>query len=328
MGSRGRSIRLRIYLLVAIPVVAMVGLVAYVASTTISNAVDLDRAPNLINATALPAAKFGSYLEAERAAAVVYLFRPGPATLQAYQAAIAATGKDEPAFRAAMTSPATVSSETPAERASINAIVASLGQLAPLRAGVQARALTPLQALGLYSQGLAAQPKLFLVETNSVSDTNQKGQTLGLIAAVQAREALSQEHALLAGMLAGQRMTSADRVAFTQRAATRQAGTQYSGFMLSPANQATYNAALRGSAGLQRDLAGIEQAIAAGQPVSGLPVTLAQWQGLTGTLLQDEYNGGIAVAGAVLAASSPTTPGSRSPSPAASPCSGCCSPSW
>ena len=52
---------------------------------------------------------------------------------------------------------------------------------------------------------------------------DQQSQAVGLIATVQAREQLSQEHALLAGMLAGQRMTQRDRVAFTNMAATRQA---------------------------------------------------------------------------------------------------------
>src|SRR5215471_698458 len=107
MGSRGRSIRLRIYFLVAIPLIAMVGLLAYVVTTTVSSAVSLDRAPNLVNATAVPAAKFGTYVENERAAAVVYLFRPTPANLQAYQTAIAATDKAKPPFVAAMTSDAT-----------------------------------------------------------------------------------------------------------------------------------------------------------------------------------------------------------------------------
>ena len=111
MGSRGRSIRLRIYFLVAIPLVAMIGLLAYVAGTSINNAISLDRAPNLINATAIPAAEFGSVLQAERAAAVVYLFQPTAANLAAYEAAIAATDRAEPAFIAAMNSPATIGSE-------------------------------------------------------------------------------------------------------------------------------------------------------------------------------------------------------------------------
>ena len=104
MGSRGRSIRLRIYFLVAIPLVAMVGLLAYVAGSTVNNAINLDRAPNLINATSLPTANFVKLVQNERTAAVVYLFAPTPANLAAYQAAVKATDADKPAFLTAMNS--------------------------------------------------------------------------------------------------------------------------------------------------------------------------------------------------------------------------------
>src|SRR5271165_1340760 len=111
MGSRGRSIRLRIYSLVAIPLIAMVGLLAYVAGTSINNAINLDRAPNLIHATSLPTAEFSRLVQDERAAAVVYLFQPTAANLAAYDAATKATATDQPAFLAAMSSPGTKSSE-------------------------------------------------------------------------------------------------------------------------------------------------------------------------------------------------------------------------
>jgi len=288
MGSRGRSIRLRIYFLVAIPLVAMIGLLAYVAGTSINNAIDLDRAPSLINATSLPTAKFVSYLQTERAAAVVYLFEPSAANLQAYNAAIAATNGDEAAFVAAMNSPATVKSETASEYQAITGVVSGVDQLGTLRTAVKAQALSPLAAVTAYSQGIAAEPKLFLVIANSESDTSQLGQAMGLIATVQAREQLSQEDALLSGMLAGVRMTAKDRVALTGMAATRQADTQYADDILSPANLASYNASLAGSGSMQQDLANVEQAIAAGAPVAQLPVTQAQWQQLAGALLKDK----------------------------------------
>ena len=302
MGSRGRSIRLRIYFLVAIPLVTMVGLLTYVVATTVNNAISLDRAPNLVNATAVPAAKFGNYVQAERAAAVVYLFHPTAASLQAYQAAIAATDKAKPAFTAAMTSEATVGTETASGAKTINGIVSGLNKLPDLRNAVKARAISPLDALGFYSQGTANEIKLFLIQTESVVANDQQSQAVGLIATVQAREQLSEEDALLAGMLAGQRMTQKDHIAFTNMATTRQADMQYAGFILSPADLALFNTALAGSAPLQQQLTTIEQAIAAGTPVAQLPVTPAQWQQLAGTLLQDQYNGGVTVANAILTA--------------------------
>jgi signal transduction histidine kinase len=307
MGSRGRSIRLRIYFLVAIPLVAMIGLLGYVAGTSINNAIDLDRAPSLINATSLPTAKFVSYLQTERAAAVVYSFDPTAANLQAYNTAIAATDGDESAFVSAMNSHATVSSETPSEYKAITGVVDGVDQLGTLRTAVKAQALSPLAVLAAYSQGISAEPRLFLVIANSETDTSQLGQATGLIATVQAREQLSQEDALLSGMLAGMRMTAKDRVALTGMAATRQADAQYADDILSPANLASFNASLAGSGSMQQDLANVEQAIAAGTPLAQLPVTQAQWQQLAGALLQDDYNGGLAVASAILAADHQTS---------------------
>ena len=303
MGSRGRSIRLRIYFLVAIPLVAMAGLLAYVVGTSVNDAIDLDRVPNLINASGIPAAKFGMYVQAERAAAVVYLFAPTPANLAAYQAAISATDKATPAFTAAMTSPAVLGSESPSGAKQIQAILGGLKQLPTLRAGVQARALSPLAALGAYSQGMADTIKLFLIQTNSVDPpTNQLAPAIGLIATVQAREQLSQEDALLAGMLAGQRMTVADRVAFNNMAGARQTQLQNVDNLLDPPSLAVWNAAQAGSGVVQQDLTTIEQAIAAGTPVSKLPVTPAQWQGIVGPLTKDNFNGGVAVSQEIIAA--------------------------
>jgi signal transduction histidine kinase len=278
----------------------MVGLLGYVVTTTVDSAVSLDRAPNLVNATAVPAATFGTFVEAERTAAVVYLFQPDPNNLQAYQKAIAATDKAKPAFTAAMTSEATVKTETADAAKIVHGIVTGMNQLPKLRDAVKGRVLTPIDALNFYSSGFEQQVKLFLTQTESVVVNDQQSQAIGLIATVQAREQLAQEHALLAGMLAGHRITQKDRVAFTNMAATRQADMAYATFILTPAYLAKYNAELAGSGTMQQDLAGIEQAVVAGTRVAKLPINQAQWQHLAGTLLQDQFNGGVAVANAIL----------------------------
>jgi signal transduction histidine kinase len=278
----------------------MVGLLGYVVTTTVDSAVSLDRAPNLVNATAVPAAKFGTFVEAERTAAVIYLFQPDPNNLQAYQKAIAATDKAKPAFTAAMTSEATTKTETADAAKIVHGIVTGMNQLPKLRDAVKGRAITPIDALGFYSSGFGDQVKLFLTQTVSVVVNDQQSQAIGLIATVQAREQLAQEDALLAGMLAGHRMTQKDHVAFTNMAATRQADMAYANFILTPAYLAKYNGQLAGSGTMQQDLAGIEQAIVAGTPVAKLPINQAQWQHLAGTLLQDQFNGGVAVANAIL----------------------------
>jgi signal transduction histidine kinase len=298
MGSRGRSIRLRIYFLVAIPLIAMIGLLAYVAGTSVNNAINLDRAPDLINATSLPTANFIRFVQDERAAAVIYLFKPTQANLAAYQAAVKATDGDEPAFLAAMESPGTKRSETPAEAQGIAAVIAGLSPMKTLRAGVENRALSPLTALQDYSAGILNEPRLFLAEADSLTNATAASQALGLIATVSAREALSQEYALLSGMLAAHRESQADRAALAAMAATRQADVIDANYVLDPANLAIFNKQV--NTAFQTDVTDVEEAVSAGIAVTKLPITLTQWQELAGQVLGEYYTGGVNVANAQL----------------------------
>ena len=130
--------------------------------------------------------------------------------------------------------------------------------------------------------------------------TDQQSQAIGLIATVQAREQLSQEDALLAGMLAGQRMTQTDRLAFTDMAATRQADLQYADYILSPANLALYNAEhgrVRAHAAAPHQHRAGDRRGYAGRQAAGHPGAMAA---AGRPLLQDDYNGGVAVAKAIL----------------------------
>ncbi len=300
MGSRGRSIRLRIYFLVAIPLVAMVGLLAYVAGTSVNNAINLDRAPNLINATSLPTAEFVKMVQNERAAAVVYLFQPTPANLAAYDTAVKATETDQPKFLAAMNSPGTKSSETAGEAKAISVLITGLNQMQTLRAAVTNRAVSPLQALGAYTAGIQDELKLFLAEADSLTNATASAQALGLIATVSAREALSEEYALLSGVLAGNRITQADRAAFAEMAAVRQGDMVDAESLLDPAGQALFNAQVNNAE--QTQLTEIEGAVSAGIPVATLRITPDQWTGLAGHLLDEYFTGGVNLANAQLAA--------------------------
>ena len=76
----------------------MVGLLAYVAGTTVNNAISLDRAPNLINATSLPAVNSASTFRPSAPPPWSTFSGPPRPTWQAYEAAITATDKAEPAF--------------------------------------------------------------------------------------------------------------------------------------------------------------------------------------------------------------------------------------
>ena len=309
MGSRGRSIRLRIYFLVAIPLITMVGFFAYVTATTVNNAVNLDRVPSLIQATSLPTAQFINYLQEERTAAVVYLSAPTAANLQQYQRAAAATDAGKPTFVAAMNSPATKSAETGSEAAEIAGVISGLSQLQTLRQGVEARALTPMQAFGLYTQAVATEPKLDMAEVDTITNSTAATQGIGLVQTVQTHENLEQEDALLSGMLAAGRpgradaaALTADRIAFTQQAGDRVQGVGTMDALLSPSELAAYTRIFNhdASPALQRELSSVESAVAAAGTGSRLPVTEAQWRPLASALESATFNGGVGAAEAVL----------------------------
>ncbi len=128
-GRRGPSIRTRIYFLVAIPLLTVIGLYAFVLYTTVGDAINLDRTPNLINATSVPAAVFDNFIQNERKASIVYLAAPTAANRAQLAAAQAATSQAFPSFQAQMTSPATTKSATTGETLVINRMLRDIGNL-------------------------------------------------------------------------------------------------------------------------------------------------------------------------------------------------------
>jgi signal transduction histidine kinase len=326
MGSFRRSIRVSIYLLVTIPLIALIGVFSYTTTTTVNNAVNLDRASSLIETTSVGTATFVSYLQSECTAAVVYLSAPTAANLKLYEQAMAATDAAKPAFETAVTSSATRGAESSSEAAGIATIISDLGQLPELRQGVEGRALTPMQAFGLYTQGVAAEPKLFLNAVSGLNDAVASFQAVGLVDAVEAASDLEEEDALLSGILADtadgslHEATSAQRAAFAQERIefTQLAGARRSEMfdataMLSPANLAVYNDRVNAAApaAQQNELTTIEDAVAADTGDSSLPVTLTQWRRTASTLELAYFNAGVATAEAELAADHQTTHADR-----------------
>lgn len=307
MGSRGRSIRLRIYFLVAIPLITMLGLFGYVAYTSTTTYLNLDRAPNLINATAVPLTNFVNQVQRERRAAVVYLAQPGTANLDAYRTAITTTKSGAIVVTAALNSAGTRDSSTVAETAGIAAMTASLNGMIPLRDEIEARKLAPLSALAAYTNVIAGQGAVLQAEASSISDAAGAEQGLGLISANSTQEDLSEQDAVLASALVSGSLTGADRVAFGQAAGRQQDDTLLFKQLFTPAELTTYNATLNSLAptALQNSLTAIQQAVMSGAPLSQIRqpgLTAGSWQTMTAQWLHAASTAGTKAAGSVLAA--------------------------
>ena len=305
MGSRGRSIRLRIYILVAIPLITMLGLFGYVAYGSVSSWLNQDRAPNLIRATSEPLTNFVNLLQAERRAAVVYLSHPDATNLNAYQSAVMVTKNGAIQLAAALDSPGTKSSTTPAETTAINKMTAQLNNMGPLRAGVTAKKLAPLDALEAYTNVIASQGGVLLAEANSITNSTAAIQGLGLISAVNTQEDVSEQDTVLASALASGSLTGPDRVAFSQAAGREQNDTLTYQQLLTPAEVKVYDGTLAKLApmSLQNNLTNIQQAVEAGLPLAALEqqgLSAPAWRAMTKQWLTAASTAGTTAASAVL----------------------------
>jgi signal transduction histidine kinase len=308
MGPRGRSIRLRIYVLVAIPLITMLGLFGYVAYTSVTNWQNLERAPSLIQATSEPLTNFVNVLQAERRAAVVYVSQPNAANLASYQQAIIATKTGGQQLAVALNSPGTKNSATPAETAAISTMTAQINSLSALRASVAAKKLTPLNALAAYTNIIAGQGAVLQTAATSITDAGTLLQGLGLISAVNTQEDMSEQDAALASALASGSLTGPDRVAFSQAAGRQQDDTLTYKQLLTPAELAIYTGTINRLAptAVQNNLTTIQEAVPAGIPLSEMEaqgLNPTTWQSLTGTWLKASSVAGTTSANAGLEAS-------------------------
>ncbi|HEX4830577.1 MAG TPA: nitrate- and nitrite sensing domain-containing protein, partial [Trebonia sp.] len=300
----------------AIPLVTMLGLFADVAYNAITNAINLDRAPSLIQNTSLPMAYFMSTLQAERRAALVYQSAPTAANKTAFQQAEDATQSTDTSgngargigyLEAALNSPATKQAANPAETAAITRLLTAItgSPLTNLRTAVSANAVPAISGFASYTQILELFPVVFQAQANSLTDASAAVQGLGLIETINAREDMLEQDALLAGALAGGSMSPAERVAFNDAAGREHDDTQLFTAMLSPAEKTAYLTEFNHGAAqvYQNERTQVQQAIEAGSPLSALESTglsATSWRIVSGAVATANFNGGLATAAAEL----------------------------
>jgi len=297
-GRRGPSIRRPLYFLVAVPLLTVIGLYAFILYTTVGDAINLDRAPNLINATSIPAAKFDLNIQNERKASLVYLAAPTHVNRAQLEAAQAATTRAFPAFQAEMTGPATASAATTTETAVIKQMLDSIQGLSAIRPQILAGAISPTQVFDAFSNILAEQMKLFIVENASLTNATAATQSLAAINSTESGEFLLQEDALVSAALAAHRLTPATRIQVTQLAGARQAMLRAATSRFDAPDLATFNAQMNRYAppAVQSDLAQLENAIAADPTGSFPPIKAAEWNPVVQREASGLFFGGVTAA--------------------------------
>jgi signal transduction histidine kinase len=291
---RGPSIRRPLYLLVAIPLLTVIGLYGFVLYTTVGDAINLDRAPNLINATSVPAAQFNINIQNERKASMVFLAAPTAANKAQLAAAQNATTQAFPSFQAKMTGAATTDAATTEELNVIHQMLGSIQDLSKIRPAVTARAIQPTQVFGAFSNILTEELSLFVKENASLTNAGAATQSLAVINSTESREALEQEDSLMSAALAARQLPTATRVQVSELGGARQALWQATITRLQPANLAVFNGAMNkyAPASVQTAMGNLEAAVGA-DTTPFPPFQAAQWDPAVKAMTAGMFNAGV-----------------------------------
>jgi signal transduction histidine kinase len=289
MGLRRWSIRLRIFLLVAIPILSLIGLYAFTAAITAGSAINLARSNTVKNTVATPVGNVESALDAERLTAVLYLAAPVPQNLATLRAEEHKTDQAVAGFKAA--SAAAAGSASAAEQQAFATMSADLAGLAALRSKVASQGISRPAVVAAYDS-IVDQDYAVLVQIILQQDTNVSLATQSLVLARTSKvvDLLLQEDALVLGDTVARSFSAADRQQFAQLVGGRR--ILYAQILsdFDPVYRAIYDKDL--NPGVTGSLEALEnRVIGAGRAGRIPPVAPAAWSAAV-----QKYSGGLSTA--------------------------------
>jgi signal transduction histidine kinase len=193
------SVRLRVTLLVLVPLVFLTSLAAYDVTRSASSALTLMRSKTMLADLGPPVASLQQALTAERTQATVYFAHPAPGVLAALQQREAVTDHAVALVAAATDTSAVRQDASAGGMRAIAGLRKDLAGLAALHAGFAGQSVTSQQAFTAYSGMIAASYQV--LEQAIIQDGNST-QVLPKIAIIElaiSNEYVQQESALLNG---------------------------------------------------------------------------------------------------------------------------------
>ncbi len=221
MGLRPRSIRTRIFLLVLVPVLSLIGLYAFATVLTARSAIVLSRSTTLKNATGEPVGAFLGQLDRERPLALVYLSSPTAANLAALELQETKTAAAAAGLSTALHSSATMDNATAEGKQAFATLLSAAAGLPALRAQIRAQIITRPQAFAAYNtlvaDGYTVLNQVILEQTNATLVT----QALAFVRMGKSEEMLLRESAIVSSDLAAGSFPTADRQQVAELAGAR-----------------------------------------------------------------------------------------------------------
>jgi signal transduction histidine kinase len=224
MTLRHTSIRTRIFLLVLVPLLALILVYGYAIAGQVSTAVGLANAGKISGTTITPVTDTMTALNAERTSAVQYLASRSPQAAAAFQQDEAASDKQFRIVKTVTSSGPVVSNATALDKADAAAFVRDdNGRLQTLRSEVLSNSIGRTAAINAYSAIMTDGQR---VAEQSLQE-NYVSQPLAITARAEAslfeaEMVALEENAIYSGDVATGQMPTADQKEFAQLAGLRQ----------------------------------------------------------------------------------------------------------
>ena len=222
MGLRHKSIRLRVLLLVMIPILSLIGVYAFAATTTVSAAVSLARAKTVKNVIAAPAGALQTQLDKERGLALQYLAAKTQRALGQFTSQVPATNRAVRAFETQEMSGALAANASAQEKNYAAQLVKDAKGLSALRSYVEATTISRPAVLTQYSNIVTAAYRVLEGAVDQYTNVPLVNESLTLIKLDEVYQVLLQESDLFASDLTARAFPPADRAEFTELVAVRQ----------------------------------------------------------------------------------------------------------
>ena len=223
MGLRHRSIRLRVGVLITVPVLCLLALYGFVASITLGNALREERAKTLRTELADPVSSFQQQVAQERALALLCLANPtNTQVASALGVQESATQRALTALTAAVQAPRVTSLAAGPERAAITNLLKVSKTLDFIRGDISDDAISMRAALADYDAIINAGYPVINEAVHQLASVSVVTQALAVVNLERASQATQEEWDLLSADMAQRKFPNTDRLAFAALASQRQ----------------------------------------------------------------------------------------------------------
>ena len=283
MALRRTSIRVRVFLLVLVPLLALTGIYAYAVAGEAGTAVGLSNAGKISGATITPVSKEMAALNAERSLAVGYLDTGSSRLMAEYREQASATDRALRVIESISASGPVTANASTLEKAAAAKFLAAAGALPALRREVADRAVGRDAAISRYSaivtdgiQVIAQSLQETYVSQSLATTARQE------VSLYESEMLVLQENDVYSGAILGGHMSAADQMTFGQLVSVRRYLVQDAVPQLDAVASGLYRQYV--PARLTLALTRLEDAITRA-PAGGArpPVPLNLWQGTVRT---------------------------------------------